>query len=88
MQDEGKKTAAVLQQIQAVQPAVRPGARIYVRNDVFPGFDTKYLFELNYRDRSVEVWLEHQSKLTPADLEKMNYIFAFENGALKRLKGS
>jgi len=88
MQDEGKKTAAVLQQIQAVQPAVRPGARIYVRNDVFPGYDTKYLFELNYRDRSVEVWLEHQSKFAPADLEKMNYIFAFENGALKRLKGS
>jgi hypothetical protein len=88
MQDEGKRTAAVLQQIQEVQPAVRPGARIYVRNDVFPGYDTKYLFELNYRDRSVEVWLEQQAKFAPADLDKMDYIFAFENGALKRVKGS
>jgi hypothetical protein len=88
MRDEGKRTAAVLQQIQAVQPAVRPGARIYVRHDVFPGYDTKYLFELNYRDRSVEVWLEQQAQFAPGDLDKMDYIFAFENGALKRLKGS
>jgi hypothetical protein len=55
---------------------------------VFPGYDTKYLFELNYRDRSVEVWLEQQAKFAPADLDKMDYIFAFENGALKRVKGS
>ncbi len=88
MQDEGKRTASVLEQIRSLQPAVKPGARLYVLDDVFDGFDTKYLFELTYRDRSVDVWLAPHGKLTPAEVQRMDYIFTFENGALKRLKGS
>ena len=88
MKDEGKLTASVLEQIRALQPAVKPGAQIYVIDDVFEGFDTKFLFELTYHDRSVKVWLARYQKLTPEEVQNMDYIFTFEDGALKRLKGA
>ena len=88
MKDEGKLTRSVLEQIRSLQPTVPPGARIYVLDDVFDGFDTKYLLTLTYHDRTVQVWLERHGKPTPAEMEQMDYIFTFDNGTLKRLKGT
>jgi hypothetical protein len=81
-------TASVIQQIHALQPSVKPGATIYVMNDVFDGFDTQFLFELTYHDRSVHVLLDRYAHSTPAEIERMDYVFTFENGKLKRLKGA
>jgi hypothetical protein len=88
MRDQGKLTASVLRQIRNLQPLVPPGARIYVMNDVFDGYDTQFLFELTYRDHSVHVLLDRYMRLSPAEIARMDYVFAFESGTLKRLKGA
>lgn len=88
MRDQGKLTAFVIRQIRDLQPSVRPGATIYVMNDVFDGYDTQFLFELTYGDHSVHVLLDRYMRLSPAEIERMDYVFAFENGTLKRLKGA
>jgi hypothetical protein len=85
---ENQRTADVIRQIRSVQPVVRPGSTIYVMNDPFDGFDTQFLFELTYRDHSVTVWLDRHSHLEPSDIDRKDYVFTFENGRLKRLKGS
>ena len=81
-QEGGKLTRSVLQQIRWRQPTVKPGARIYVVNDVFDGFDTMFLIALTYKDHSVQVFLEQHQHLTPAEIGKMDYIFRFDNGVL------
>ncbi|MGO9095963.1 MAG: hypothetical protein ACLQGV_12140 [Bryobacteraceae bacterium] len=88
MKDRGQLTASVIRQIRSLQPTVQPGAAIYVMNDVFDGYDTQFLFELTYGDRSVHVLLDRYTHLSPAQIERMDYVFAFENGILKRLKGA
>jgi hypothetical protein len=87
MRDQGKLTASVIRQIRDLQPSVQPGANIYVMNDVFDGYDTQFLFELTYGDHSVHVLLDRHTHLSPAQIDRMDYVFAFENGILKRLKG-
>jgi hypothetical protein len=88
VRSQNQLTASVIEQIHSLQPSVRPGATIYVLNDVFDGYDTQFLFELTYHDRSVHVLLDRHSHLTPAEIERMDYVFTFENGKLKRLKGA
>jgi hypothetical protein len=88
VRSQNQLTASVIQQIRSLQPSVRPGATIYVINDVFDGYDTQFLFELTYHDRSVHVLLDRYARLKPAEIERMDYVFTFENGKLKRLKGA
>ena len=88
MKDQGQFTASLIRQIRDLQPTVRPGAAIYVMNDVFDGYDTQFLFELTYGDHSVHVLLDRYTHLSPAQIERMDYVFAFDNGILKRLKGA
>jgi hypothetical protein len=80
-------TWSVADQIRALQPTVRPGSRIYVAHDPFRTFDMKFIMELVYHDRSVNVWLGEQVPLPPAEINRMDYVFTFEDGRLKRLKG-
>jgi hypothetical protein len=84
---QSQLTASVIRQIRSVQPSVRPGSTIYVIQDVFDGYDTVFLFELTYHDRSVHVQLDRYMHLKPAGIQRMDYVFTFENGTLKRLKG-
>ena len=84
---QNQLTASVIRQIPLVQPSVKPGSTIYVMQDVFDSFDTMFLFELTYHDHSVHVLLDSHEHLKPAQIERMDYIFTFENGTLKRLKG-
>lgn len=85
---DGALTADVLGQIRTIQPRVKPGAAIYVIGDVFQGYDTKFLFELQYHDRSVRVFQDRDFNLSPAEIERMDYVFRYENGRLKKLKGA
>ena len=84
---QSQLTASVIQQIRSVQPSVKPGTSIYVMQDVFDGYDTVFLFELTYHDRSVHVQLDRYMHLKPAGIQRMDYVFTFENGRLIRLKG-
>jgi hypothetical protein len=81
-------TWSVAEQIRAVQPTVKPGSRIYVVRGPFRDWDMKFIMELVYHDRSVNVWLGEKAPLPPAEIDRMDYVFTFEAGKLKRLKGS
>jgi len=80
-------TWSVADQIRAVQPTVKPGARIYVFHDPFGTWDMKFIMELVYHDRSVNVWLGDRVPLLRAEIDRMDYVFTFEEGRLKRLRG-
>ncbi len=80
-------TWSVIQDLRRLQPTMRTGARIYFANDVFEGWDNYFITRLLYRDRTLEVHLASKETLKPSDLDRMDYIFAFEKGRLKRLKG-
>jgi len=82
----GDLTWSVIRQVRALQPRVPHGSKILFVNDVFDGWDTKFIAELIYRDRSVNVWLQPKTPLTPAEVAGMNYVFAFEGKTLKRLR--
>jgi hypothetical protein len=85
VRNPGEFTWNVLQQIQALQPSVKPGSRIYVADDPFDGYDTRFLLELTYHDRSVNVWLGRKFPLPADQIARMDYCFTFEDGKLKRL---
>ena len=85
MRHEGDLTWSVIEQVRTVQPTVPHGSRILFVNDVFPMWDTKFIAELTYHDRSVNVWLQHETPLTPAEAARMDYVFKFESGKLVRL---
>ncbi len=83
----GQLTWSMVEQVRAVQPRVKPGSQIYVTGNPFEGWEVKFIFELVYHDRSVNVWLSDKYQLPPDEIERMDYIFAIEDGKLKRLKG-
>ncbi len=83
----GRLTWSVIQQVRALQPAVEPGSRIYVVRGPSPDWDTKFIIELVYRDRTVNVWLGEKAPLPPADIQRMDYVFTFEGEKLLKLKG-
>jgi hypothetical protein len=83
----GQLTWSVIQQVRALQPSVKPGSRIYVVRGPFPDWDMKFIMELVYGDRTVNVWLGEKVPLPPEEIRKMDYVFTFENGTLIRLQG-
>jgi hypothetical protein len=88
IRNPGQLTWSVIQQVRAVQPRVRRGSKIYVVRGPFEGWDMKFILELVYHDRSVSVWLGEKAPLPPDRIEQMDYVFTYEDGKLKRLKGS
>jgi hypothetical protein len=87
MRDSGRLTMSVIRQIRALQPAVKPGSRIYVVQDPFPEWDMEFILELMYRDRTVEVSLGDKVPLRPDEVSRMDYVFTFEGERLRKLKG-
>ncbi len=83
----GRLTWSVIQQVRALQPSVAPGSRIYVVRGPFPDWDLKFIMELVYHDRSVNVWLGEKVPLPPEDIGRMDYVFTFEGEKLVRLRG-
>jgi hypothetical protein len=87
IRDPGKLTEEMFRQVREVQPSVKPGSKIYVLKNPFANWSMKFIFELTYHDRSVNVRLAEKQPLPPAEVEQMDYIFTYEDGRLKRLKG-
>jgi hypothetical protein len=86
MRAAGELTENVFRQVKQVQPTVKPGAKIYVLKGPFADWDMKFIFELTYHDRSVNVWLADKTPLPPAEVAAMDYIFTWEEGKLIRVK--
>lgn len=85
----GLVVQSVIRQVRALQPSVPPGSKIYVIRSPFPdwSWDMKFILNLIYRDRTVDVRLGDKAPLMPGEIEKMDYIFTFEGEQLKKLKG-
>lgn len=81
----GELTWSVVQQVRALQPAVKPGSRIYLVRGPFPDWDMKFIIELVYHDRTVNVWLGEKVPLPPEEIRKMDYVFTWEGDKLKKL---
>ena len=83
----GDLTENVFRQVRQIQPSVKPGSRIYVLKGPFADWDMKFIFELTYHDRSVNVTLAEKTPLPPAEVAAMDYVFTWDNGKLVKLKG-
>ncbi len=81
-------TRSAIEQVRSLQPRIRPGSKVYVLQSPFPGWDMKFIMELVWRDRSVDVMLADKTPLPPSEIERMDYVFSFEDGKLVRLKGA
>jgi hypothetical protein len=88
IRNPGEVTWDILRQIREVQPSVKPGSRVYLFDDPFVDYDAKFLLELTYHDRSIEVWLGRKFPLHPDRIARMDYWLTFENGKLKRVPRS
>jgi hypothetical protein len=82
----GRVTHSVIDQLQRIQPRVEPNSRVVFLNDVFSGWDVKFIAELTFRDRSVNVWLLPKVPLSRNEVSAMDYIFRFDHGTLVRIK--
>jgi hypothetical protein len=86
LRDSGRLTMSVIQQLRALQPSVRPRSKIYITQDPFPDWDMKFIVDLTYRDRTVQVWLADKVPLPPDQVEKMDYVFTFDGEKLRKVK--
>lgn len=78
----------MIAQVLEVQPKVKRGAKIYVYNTPPGSWDTKFIMELLYGDRTTTVWLDTQTPLSQSEIDGMDYVFTFENGKLRLLRGA
>ncbi len=83
----GRKTWYAIAQVRTLQPTVKPHSRVIFLSDFFPGFwDMKFVSELVWNDRSVDVTLQQYSHLPDADVQRFDYIFTTGVHGLVRLK--
>jgi hypothetical protein len=82
----GREFMSVKEQLTALLPKVKPGTRIAFYNSIFQTWDEKFIAELLYKDRSVTVFLNHQTPLSQSELDRMDYVLAFEQEKLVMLK--
>jgi hypothetical protein len=75
-------------EVKAVCPKVKRGAKIYVYNSPPGSWDTKFVMELVYGDRTTNVWLDVHAPLSQSEIDAMDYVFTFEDGRLKLLRGA
>jgi hypothetical protein len=82
----GRLTADVLAEFYAVNPSVKPGAKVVIMEDPWPSFDMEFIAELWFRDRKTSVKLNQKTPLTPAEIAAMDAVFTFRDGKLNRLR--
>jgi hypothetical protein len=87
MAEPTKLTMHVAHEVRRVLPRPKPGASAIFLTDVSESFDTHFIAELVWGDPSVHVLLQHFSKLAPAEIESLDYVFEFSpDGKLRMLK--
>jgi len=86
MEDVGRQTAVVLDQLHALNPRVKSGTHIAFRNDPFQDWDMLFIAELWFRDRSLQFHILNKTPLPPEELAKMT-VFDFQDGRIVQLTG-
>jgi hypothetical protein len=82
----GREFSLVKEQLTALLPKVKPGTQIVFYNDIFQDWDAKFIAELLYKDRSVNVRLNDKTPLSRSELDRADYVLAFEQEKLVILK--
>lgn len=81
----GELTWKAIQQACAITD-IRPGSRVYVENDAFEGWDSKFILELCWGDHTVSVTPGSRLPLPPDQVAQMDHVFTFEDGSLRRVR--
>ena len=82
----GREFWMVKEQLETLLPNVKPGTQIAFYNNIFRGWDAKFIAELLYKDRTVTARLNDKAPLSPSEFNKMDYVLAFEQEKLVILK--
>ncbi len=82
----GRELFLLKDQLTTLLPKVKSGTQIAFYNDSFPGLEAKYITELFYKDRSVNVRLNGKTPLSCSELNRMDYVLGFEQEKLAVLK--
>lgn len=78
----GLVTADVIQQLNMLNPHVKPGGKIIFLNDPFDAWDMSFIATLWFRDPSLQVFLQQKDPQSPAEIAKMDAVFDFRAGKL------
>ena len=81
MADLGRQTGDFIQQLRALNPHIKSGTQVAFLNDPFDGWDTSFIAELWFRDKSLQFHLQRKTPLPPEELAKMT-VFDFQDGRL------
>jgi hypothetical protein len=71
---QGKHVAA---EVRRVIPHPRPGSRALYLNDLTDAWDTYFITELVWGDRTCQANLQHQQRFPPSELDRMDYLLEF-----------
>jgi hypothetical protein len=76
-QNVGQKTSHVAQAFRSLDLRPAPGSTILVKGNPFipgQGWNALFIPSLLWNDHSLQIWLDGVNKLTPQQLEKVDYI--------------
>jgi hypothetical protein len=83
----GADTMEWIQDIQQLGIQPKHGSSIIFLNDPAPTtYDITFIASLVWRDRSLEIWQQDQSHLTPERISRMDYIIDYAGGRFALLK--
>jgi len=82
----GRLTGAVIEQLHTQLPAVPHGSQIAFLNDVFAEYDSLFIAELLYHDRTVHAWLPWKHPLPPGVVASMDVLIRYEGERLVVVK--
>jgi hypothetical protein len=87
LQRHGAQTAAVLAEFRRVNPRAASGSRILLIDDPFQDWDAKFIAELWFADRTVEVWLQNKTRLDEATVAReVHSVYRFEGARLLQMR--
>jgi hypothetical protein len=82
--NEGKVPYSI-QQVETLQPHLPPHSSAIFLNDLFPSWTMYFIAELVWRDHTLQVYLQHETPKTQAEIEKMDYVFQWTDHRLVRV---
>jgi hypothetical protein len=77
---------SIKNQLATILPRVKPGAKIAFYNDIFETWDSKFIAELLYHDRSVTASLNSKTPLSLPQWAEIDYVLAYDQQKLVLLK--
>ena len=80
--NNGRAGNAMIAQLRALNPRIRPHSTVVFLNDPFDQWDMALIAELWFRDRTLNIRLQKKTPFTEAELAKVDYLFDYRDGKL------